>query len=157
MGEMRCRRSLTRSSEVPEIGCVAVQHSSGQSPPVRSPLSSGHLQTVSCWGDAEAVQFCSTVANATHVGGCDSWHERSCLSHSFTPTRTFSTFEAFFAANLHSDLRGMVLGRRREKWVMTQLLLHTSSIQWGRAGSNVVVEGAPSQEAFPFSSPRRVH
>jgi len=26
------------------------------------------------------------------------------------PTRTFSSFEAFFAANLHSDLRGMVLG-----------------------------------------------
>src|ERR1017187_7037424 len=58
------------------------------------------------------------------------------------PTRTFSTFEAFFAANLHSDLRGMVLGRRRENWVMTQLVVNTLSVQWGRAGSSVVVEGA---------------
>ena len=57
------------------------------------------------------------------------------------PTRTFSSFEAFFAANLHSDLRGMVLGRRRENWVMTQLLIKTLSVQWGRAGSSVVVEG----------------
>src|SRR5664279_255992 len=57
------------------------------------------------------------------------------------PTRTFSTFEAFFAANLHSDLRGMVLGRRRENWVMTQVLIKTLSVQWGRAGSSVVVEG----------------
>jgi AraC family transcriptional regulator, ethanolamine operon transcriptional activator len=57
------------------------------------------------------------------------------------PTRTFSTFEAFFAANLHSDLRGMVLGRRREKWVMTQLAINNLSVQWGRAGSSVVVEG----------------
>ena len=58
------------------------------------------------------------------------------------PTRTFSTFEAFFAANLHSDLRGMILGRRRENWVMTQLIVNTLSVQWGRAGSSVVVEGA---------------
>lgn len=58
------------------------------------------------------------------------------------PTRTFSTFEAFFAANLHSDLRGMVLGRRREDWVMTQLVVNRLSVQWGRAGSSVVVEGA---------------
>ena len=58
------------------------------------------------------------------------------------PTRTFSTFEAFFAANLHSDLRGMILGRRREDWVMTQLAINTLSVQWGRAGSSVVVEGA---------------
>jgi AraC family ethanolamine operon transcriptional activator len=58
------------------------------------------------------------------------------------PTRTFPSFEAFFAANLHSDLRGMVLGRRRENWVMTQLVVNTLSVQWGRAGSSVVVEGA---------------
>jgi AraC family ethanolamine operon transcriptional activator len=57
-------------------------------------------------------------------------------------TRTFSSFEAFFAANLHSDLRGMVLGRRRENWVMTQMVINTLSVQWGRAGSSVVVEGA---------------
>ena len=57
------------------------------------------------------------------------------------PTRTFSSFESFFAANLHSDLRGMVLGRRRENWVMTQVLNKTLSVQWGRAGSSVVVEG----------------
>ncbi|HEY4934630.1 MAG TPA: AraC family transcriptional regulator [Terriglobales bacterium] len=56
-------------------------------------------------------------------------------------TRTFSSFEAFFAANLHSDLRGMILGRRRENWVMTQLAVNTLSVQWGRAGSSVVVEG----------------
>jgi AraC family ethanolamine operon transcriptional activator len=58
------------------------------------------------------------------------------------PTRTFSSFEAFFAANLHSDVRGMILGRRRETWVMTQLPISTLSVQWGRAGSSVVVEGA---------------
>lgn len=58
------------------------------------------------------------------------------------PTRTFSSFEAFFAANLHSDLRGMILGRRRENWVMTQLVVNALSVQWGRAGSSVVVEGA---------------
>ena len=58
------------------------------------------------------------------------------------PTRIFSSFEAFFAANLHSDLRGMVLGRRRENWVMTQMVINTLSVQWGRAGSSVVVEGA---------------
>ena len=58
------------------------------------------------------------------------------------PTRTFSSFEAFFAANLHSDVRGMILGRRRENWVMTQLVVNTLSVQWGRAGSSVVVEGA---------------
>src|ERR1019366_5256342 len=58
------------------------------------------------------------------------------------PTRNFSSFEAFFAANLHSDLRGMVLGRRRENWVMTQLDINNLSVQWGRAGSSVVVEGA---------------
>jgi AraC family ethanolamine operon transcriptional activator len=57
------------------------------------------------------------------------------------PTRTFSSFEAFFASNLHSDLRGMVLGRRRENWVMTQLAVDKLSVQWGRAGSSVVVEG----------------
>src|SRR5664280_1101532 len=58
------------------------------------------------------------------------------------PTRTFTSFEAFFAANLHSDLRGMVRGRRRENWVMTQLVVNKLSVQWGRAGSSVVVEGA---------------
>ena len=57
-------------------------------------------------------------------------------------TKSYSTFESFFAANLHSDLRGMVLGRRRENWVMTQLVINSLSVQWGRAGSSVVVEGA---------------
>ena len=57
-------------------------------------------------------------------------------------TRTFSSFEAFFAANLHSDLRGMILGRKREDWVMTQLKVNRLSVQWGRAGASVVVEGA---------------
>jgi AraC family ethanolamine operon transcriptional activator len=56
-------------------------------------------------------------------------------------TRTFPTFESFFAANLHSDLRGMVLGRRRENWVMTQLSVNALSVQWGHPGSGVIVEG----------------
>ena len=71
------------------------------------------------------------------------------------PTRTFSSFEAFFAANLHSDLRGMVLGRRRENWVMTQLVVNTLSIQWGRAGSSVVVEGAATPGGVSIFLPTR--
>ena len=69
------------------------------------------------------------------------------------PTRTFSSFEAFFAANLHSDLRGMVLGHRRENWVMTQLAINTLSVQWGRAGSSVVVEGAAKPSGISIFLP----
>jgi AraC family transcriptional regulator, ethanolamine operon transcriptional activator len=69
------------------------------------------------------------------------------------PTQTFSSFEAFFAANLHSDLRGMVLGRRRENWVMTQLIIKTLSVQWGRAGSSVVVEGAAKPSGISIFLP----
>jgi AraC family ethanolamine operon transcriptional activator len=58
------------------------------------------------------------------------------------PTRIFASFEAFFAANAHSDLRGMVLGRKQEDWVMTQLTINNLSVQWGRAGASVIVEGA---------------
>jgi AraC family ethanolamine operon transcriptional activator len=71
------------------------------------------------------------------------------------PTRTFSSFEAFFAANLHSDLRGMVLGRRREKWAMTQLIVSNLSVQWGRAGSSVVVEGAAKPSGVSIFLPTR--
>ena len=71
------------------------------------------------------------------------------------PTRTFSSFEAFFASNLHSDLRGMVLGRKREDWVMTQLVVNTLSIQWGRAGSSVVVEGAAKPGGVSIFLPTR--
>jgi hypothetical protein len=56
--------------------------------------------------------------------------------------RTFSSFDAFFAANLHcSTAQGMVLGRKREDWVMTRLIVNGLSVQWGRPGDSVVVEG----------------
>jgi AraC family ethanolamine operon transcriptional activator len=71
------------------------------------------------------------------------------------PTFPFSSFEAFFAANLHSDLRGMVLGRRRKKWVMTQLIVSNLSVQWGRAGSSVVVEGAAKPSGVSIFLPTR--
>jgi AraC family transcriptional regulator, ethanolamine operon transcriptional activator len=57
------------------------------------------------------------------------------------PTQTFSSFEAFFAANQHSNLRGMVLGRQRNDWVLTHLTVNSLSVQWGRAGASVIVEG----------------
>lgn len=59
------------------------------------------------------------------------------------PTQTFSSFEAFIAANLHScNSRGMVFGRNRGDWVMTQLIVNSLSVQWGRPGDSVIVEGA---------------
>jgi len=42
------------------------------------------------------------------------------------PTRTFPSFEAYFAANAKYDLRGMVLGRNRQDWVMTQLMVNNA-------------------------------
>jgi AraC family transcriptional regulator, ethanolamine operon transcriptional activator len=56
-------------------------------------------------------------------------------------TQIFSSFEAFFAANQHSNLRGMVLGRQHEDWVLTHLIVNNLSVQWGRAGASVIVEG----------------
>ena len=69
------------------------------------------------------------------------------------PTRTFSTFEAFFAANLHSDLRGMVLGRKREDWVMTQLSINNLSVQWGRPGASLVTQGDTKPGGLTFFLP----
>lgn len=49
-------------------------------------------------------------------------------------TRTYSSFEAMFAAHLHADLRGMVLGRDSKPWARTQLVPNTLSLQWGHPG-----------------------
>ena len=54
------------------------------------------------------------------------------------PTQTFSSFEAYF-----DSLRAMVLGRDGGNWVLTHLSVNNLSVQWGQAGANVVVEGAP--------------
>ena len=77
------------------------------------------------------------------------------------PTRTFSPFEAMFAAHLHADLRGMVLGRDSKPWVMTQLVLNNLSVQWGHPGAGVVTQGTtppagitlylPTQSPLGFS------
>jgi AraC family ethanolamine operon transcriptional activator len=69
------------------------------------------------------------------------------------PTRTFSSFEAMFAAHLHADLRGMVLGRDSKPWVMTQLVLNNLSVQWGRPGAGVVTQGATPPGGMTFYLP----
>ena len=69
------------------------------------------------------------------------------------PTRTFSSFEAFFDVNLHADWRGMILGRKREAWLMTQMVINNLSVQWGRAGSSVVVEGLAKPGGFTIYVP----
>jgi AraC family ethanolamine operon transcriptional activator len=69
------------------------------------------------------------------------------------PTKTYSSFEAMFAANLHSDLRGMVLGRECKPWVMTQLVLNKVSVQWGRAGAGVVTQGGAKPGGVSFFLP----
>ena len=69
------------------------------------------------------------------------------------PTRTFPSFEAMFAAHLHADLRGMVLGRDSKPWVMTQLVLNNLSIQWGRPGAGVVTQGATQPAGITFYLP----
>jgi len=71
------------------------------------------------------------------------------------PTRTFSSFEAMFAANLHSDLRGMVLGRDRNPWVLTQLVLNNLSVQFGRAGAGVVTQGGAKPGGVSFFLPTK--
>lgn len=57
------------------------------------------------------------------------------------PTQTFSSFEAYFDANQHSRVRGMVLGHEREDWLITHLNVNNLSVQWGKTGAKVVVEG----------------
>jgi len=58
------------------------------------------------------------------------------------PTKSFSSFEAFFDANQHACLRAMVLGPDRGKWVLTNLPLSGITVQFGEAGGNAVVEGS---------------
>ena len=59
------------------------------------------------------------------------------------PTRAFSSFDAYFAANRHARMRGMVLGREREDWVITDLIANELSVQWGKTGTKLVTEGTP--------------
>jgi hypothetical protein len=59
------------------------------------------------------------------------------------PTKSFSSFEAFFDANQHASLRAMVLGPDRGNWILTNLVLGGLSVQFGQAGGNAVVEGSP--------------
>ena len=59
------------------------------------------------------------------------------------PTQSFSSFEAFFDANRHANIRAMVLGPDRGDWVLTNLVLSKLGIQFGQAGGNAVVEGSP--------------
>jgi hypothetical protein len=58
-------------------------------------------------------------------------------------TQSFSSFESFFDANRHANLRAMVLGPDRGNWVLTNLVVDTLGVQFGEAGGNAVVEGAP--------------
>jgi AraC family ethanolamine operon transcriptional activator len=58
-----------------------------------------------------------------------------------------------FAAHLHADLRGMVLGRDSKPWVMTQLVVNSLSIQWGRPGAGVVTQGATPPAGITFYLP----
>ncbi len=59
------------------------------------------------------------------------------------PTQSFSSFEAFFDANRHANVRAMVLGPDRGDWVLTNLVLTNLGVQFGQAGGNAVVEGSP--------------
>ena len=70
------------------------------------------------------------------------------------PTRTFSSFEAYFAANRHAPRqRGMVLGRKREDWVITDLVVHGLSLQWGTTGTKIVAEGTTQPGGITFFFP----
>jgi len=59
------------------------------------------------------------------------------------PTQCFSSFEAFFDANRHANLRAMVLGPDRGDWVLTNMVVDRLGVQFGQAAGNAVVEGAP--------------
>jgi len=58
------------------------------------------------------------------------------------PVQGFSSFEAFFGANRHADVRAMLLGPERKKWALTHLILNDLSVQLGEAAGRAVVEGA---------------
>lgn len=59
------------------------------------------------------------------------------------PTQSFSSFEAFFDANRHANLRAMVLGPDRGNWTLSNLPLGSLSFQFGEAAGDAVVEGSP--------------
>jgi len=59
------------------------------------------------------------------------------------PTKTFSSFEPFFEAIRHTNLRAMVLGPDRGSWALSNLSLKNLSVQFGEASGNAVVEGSP--------------
>jgi AraC-like DNA-binding protein len=59
------------------------------------------------------------------------------------PTQSFFSFEAFFDANRHANLRAMVLGPDRGDWVLTNMVADRLDVQFGQAGGNAVVEGSP--------------
>ena len=72
------------------------------------------------------------------------------------PTQTFSSFEAYFAANRHAPRqRGMVLGRKREDWVITDLVVHGLSLQWGKTGTKIVAEGTTQPGGITIFFPDR--
>ena len=56
--------------------------------------------------------------------------------------QSFSSFEAFFGANRHADLRAMLLGPGHRSWVLTHQIVNSLSIQWGQASGKAMVEGA---------------
>jgi AraC family transcriptional regulator, ethanolamine operon transcriptional activator len=71
-------------------------------------------------------------------------------------TQTFSSFDAYFAANRHSNIRGMVVGREHGPWVLTHLMINSLSVQWGRAGASVIVEGAAREGGVSIFVPTQV-
>jgi AraC family ethanolamine operon transcriptional activator len=58
------------------------------------------------------------------------------------PTQSFLTFDTFFEANQHANLRATLLERDRGDWALTHLIANNVSVQWGEAGGKAVVEGA---------------
>ncbi|HMD09033.1 MAG TPA: helix-turn-helix domain-containing protein [Candidatus Acidoferrum sp.] len=72
------------------------------------------------------------------------------------PTRTFTSFEAFFDAFRFASMRPMVLGPAGENWALTSLVLNDLSIQWGQAEAKAVVEGAPRPAGVSIFLPTRM-
>jgi AraC family transcriptional regulator, ethanolamine operon transcriptional activator len=71
------------------------------------------------------------------------------------PSQVFNSFEAFFDANQHANIRAMVLTRPRRNWVLTNLVLRNLSIQWGQAEAKAVIEGAPRAGGISIFLPTR--
>jgi AraC-like DNA-binding protein len=55
--------------------------------------------------------------------------------------QSFSSFEAFFGANRHADLRAMLLGPGHKSWMLTHQIVNSLSVQWGQASGKAMVEG----------------